>query len=319
MRTQGVCEAGGSLCLRTAAPRPAQLPPLQRRTARAGPRGRAAKSARPGSRCESGESAVHVREREPERQAGPPYEAHVPRGGPAPRQTVMSVKSPQLSALEPLWLEAAAESESLRPRSSRARHTRCAQPSAQPAAPTVRVAARRCFPGCCQRNSLGDCAPRRATLSPANAHGLFVGSPWGLHCMRIANRAYSISGVIRRYGREPQGGARIRPGPVWRARQARCQPRRVTPRRGWSCPRGRPLSGSCTRDGPTERCITNDKSISRAGCAACKTVAYCCKEHQVEDWPAHKAACKAARMRKDAASADRTARQHEHSRYMQTN
>ena len=198
MRTQGVCEAGGSLCLRTAAPRPAQLPPLQRRTARAGPRGRAAKSARPGSRCESGESAVHVREREPERQAGPPYEARVPRGGPAPRQTVMSVKSPQLSALEPLWLEAAAESESLRPRSSRARHTRCAQPSAQPAAPTVRVAARRCFPGCCQRNSLGDCAPRRATLSPANAHGLFVGSPWGLHCMRIANRAYSISGVIRR-------------------------------------------------------------------------------------------------------------------------
>ena len=30
-------------------------------------------------------------------------------------------------------------------------------------------------------------------------------------------------------------------------------------------------------------------------CGACKTVAYCCKEHQVEDWPAHKAACKAAR------------------------
>ena len=29
-------------------------------------------------------------------------------------------------------------------------------------------------------------------------------------------------------------------------------------------------------------------------CAACKTVAYCCKEHQVQDWPAHKAACKAA-------------------------
>ena len=30
-------------------------------------------------------------------------------------------------------------------------------------------------------------------------------------------------------------------------------------------------------------------------CGACKTVAYCSKEHQVEDWPAHKAACKAAR------------------------
>jgi hypothetical protein len=30
-------------------------------------------------------------------------------------------------------------------------------------------------------------------------------------------------------------------------------------------------------------------------CGACKTVCYCCKEHQVEDWPAHKAACKEAR------------------------
>jgi hypothetical protein len=30
-------------------------------------------------------------------------------------------------------------------------------------------------------------------------------------------------------------------------------------------------------------------------CAACKTVAYCCKAHQAEDWAAHKAACKAAR------------------------
>ena len=30
-------------------------------------------------------------------------------------------------------------------------------------------------------------------------------------------------------------------------------------------------------------------------CGACKTVVYCSKEHQTEDWPAHKAACKAAR------------------------
>ncbi len=30
-------------------------------------------------------------------------------------------------------------------------------------------------------------------------------------------------------------------------------------------------------------------------CAACRGVAYCCKEHQTEDWPSHKAACKAAR------------------------
>jgi hypothetical protein len=30
-------------------------------------------------------------------------------------------------------------------------------------------------------------------------------------------------------------------------------------------------------------------------CGSCKTVAYCCREHQLKDWPAHKAACKAAR------------------------
>ena len=30
-------------------------------------------------------------------------------------------------------------------------------------------------------------------------------------------------------------------------------------------------------------------------CGACKTVVYCSREHQVEDWPSHKAACKAAR------------------------
>jgi len=30
-------------------------------------------------------------------------------------------------------------------------------------------------------------------------------------------------------------------------------------------------------------------------CGACRTVCYCCREHQVKDWPSHKAACKAAR------------------------
>jgi hypothetical protein len=30
-------------------------------------------------------------------------------------------------------------------------------------------------------------------------------------------------------------------------------------------------------------------------CGACRAVCYCCREHQVEDWPSHKAACKAAR------------------------
>jgi hypothetical protein len=30
-------------------------------------------------------------------------------------------------------------------------------------------------------------------------------------------------------------------------------------------------------------------------CSACLSVVYCCKEHQVQAWPAHKAACRAAR------------------------
>jgi hypothetical protein len=29
-------------------------------------------------------------------------------------------------------------------------------------------------------------------------------------------------------------------------------------------------------------------------CSACLGVVYCCKEHQVQGWPAHKAACRAA-------------------------
>jgi hypothetical protein len=37
-------------------------------------------------------------------------------------------------------------------------------------------------------------------------------------------------------------------------------------------------------------------------CAACRGPVYCCKEHQTEHWPSHKAACKAAR--KAAAAAD---------------
>jgi hypothetical protein len=37
-------------------------------------------------------------------------------------------------------------------------------------------------------------------------------------------------------------------------------------------------------------------------CSACRTVGYCSKEHQVEHWPQHKAACKAAR----AAAAQRS-------------
>ena len=44
-------------------------------------------------------------------------------------------------------------------------------------------------------------------------------------------------------------------------------------------------------------------------CGACRTVCYCCREHQVEDWPSHKAACKANKAarrgaRKAGAAAD---------------
>jgi hypothetical protein len=37
-------------------------------------------------------------------------------------------------------------------------------------------------------------------------------------------------------------------------------------------------------------------------CSACSGVVYCCKEHQVQDWPAHKAACRAARKAAEAAA-----------------
>jgi len=37
-------------------------------------------------------------------------------------------------------------------------------------------------------------------------------------------------------------------------------------------------------------------------CSACKLVVYCSKEHQLEAWPSHKAACKAARKAADAAA-----------------
>jgi hypothetical protein len=37
-------------------------------------------------------------------------------------------------------------------------------------------------------------------------------------------------------------------------------------------------------------------------CAACRVPAYCCKAHQEEDWPSHKAACKAARKAAAAAA-----------------
>jgi len=49
---------------------------------------------------------------------------------------------------------------------------------------------------------------------------------------------------------------------------------------------------SCTLAG----CSARELHVSHfKRCSACRTVVYCSKEHQLEDWPAHKAACKAAR------------------------
>jgi hypothetical protein len=43
-------------------------------------------------------------------------------------------------------------------------------------------------------------------------------------------------------------------------------------------------------------CGAKEAHVSHFGkCSACKAVSYCCREHQQADWPAHKAACKAAR------------------------
>jgi hypothetical protein len=42
-------------------------------------------------------------------------------------------------------------------------------------------------------------------------------------------------------------------------------------------------------------------------CAACSGVVYCCKQHQVQDWPGHKTACRAAACKKAAEAADNEA------------
>ena len=43
-------------------------------------------------------------------------------------------------------------------------------------------------------------------------------------------------------------------------------------------------------------CAAKEVHVSQFGkCGSCKQAFYCCREHQLADWPAHKAACKAAR------------------------
>ena len=45
-----------------------------------------------------------------------------------------------------------------------------------------------------------------------------------------------------------------------------------------------------------DTCASKEVHVSQfKRCGACRTVSYCCREHQLADWPAHKAACKAAR------------------------
>jgi hypothetical protein len=60
-----------------------------------------------------------------------------------------------------------------------------------------------------------------------------------------------------------------------------------------------PAMRACALDG----CMAHETHVSQFKlCAACQTVVYCSKAHQAEDWAAHKAACKAARMSAAAAA-----------------
>ena len=55
-----------------------------------------------------------------------------------------------------------------------------------------------------------------------------------------------------------------------------------------------------------ERCGTREAHPQHfKQCAACRTVVYCCREHQLEDWPTHKAACKQAARKASVTSSDK--------------
>jgi hypothetical protein len=66
-------------------------------------------------------------------------------------------------------------------------------------------------------------------------------------------------------------------------------------KRGWDAANARELRRGLRSCGLAS-CGAKEAHVDHfKRCSACKTVVYCCKEHQLEHWPAHKAACKAAR------------------------
>ena len=60
------------------------------------------------------------------------------------------------------------------------------------------------------------------------------------------------------------------------------------------------------RDCALPSCSKTEKSVKEfAGCSGCRTVVYCCLEHQALDWKAHKKACReAARLAEEGAEKD---------------
>ena len=59
------------------------------------------------------------------------------------------------------------------------------------------------------------------------------------------------------------------------------------------------------RDCALPSCSKTEKTVKEfAGCSGCRTVVYCCLEHQALDWRAHKKACReeeAARLAEEEA------------------
>lgn len=47
----------------------------------------------------------------------------------------------------------------------------------------------------------------------------------------------------------------------------------------------------------TKKCAVCDVTVGLLVCSSCKSIAFCCREHQLEFWPQHKAECKEIRKR----------------------